>query len=737
MYSPDKKRIWKKRETLVQGVSDTARADAVSAISSALGISRAGAGLIYDRGMTTPAEAIEFTDVRPDGGHDPFLLTDMEKACARIEEAAEAGDTVAVFGDYDVDGVTSCTMLYLYLVSRGLRTGYYIPKRSDGYGVSKSAIDLLAANGVTLIVTVDTGVTACDETEYASSLGIDVVVTDHHESLNRLPDAVAVVDPHRPGDLYPFRDLAGVGVAFKLVSALEKRRAAAAGEDPDEAVRRALREYGDLLAVGTVADVMPLTGENRTFVSYGLGLLAGSSPRTGFLSLMEKSGRAPKGRISASYISFTLGPRINAAGRMDNASLAVELLLAETRAEADRIADILADANLQRQREENRIASEAAEMIESDPSFRDDAILLLGSDGWAQGVIGIVASRITEKYDKPAILVSFDPDGDASDRDVGKGSGRSIPGISLFDALAFSSDLLVKFGGHEQAAGLTVRRGMLPELRRRLNEYVSSRGGSRSVPVLEYDGEPDPCDLTVSFYDEITGLLEPCGSGNPSPVFMLSDAVISGARPISAGKHTKLSVTACGRSFDALLYGTKISELPYAEGDVVDLLYSLDKSEYQGRVSVQMIVSDIRCASSVYRERMRDISRLAELSGGGDPILCAADIPEREDFVALYGIIDRIVSEGRTSFTDREMMRRLSSSGLGGRIGFVKYKIMLRVFAETGVFRLDEEPAVPAEGSSEWRMPVDVVGVRVPERRGKADLEASALMRRLRSLVPD
>ena len=737
MYSPDKKRIWKKRTSAAAEVPESERRRIIAEIRERLSVSAAAAELLFDRGMRSAEEAEAFINTAPDPGADPFLLTDMDKACDRIEQAIYGGgDTVAVFGDYDVDGVTSATLLYLYLRSRGVPTGYYIPRRADGYGMSKRAIDILASHGVTLIVTVDTGVTALAETEYAASIGIDVVVTDHHECLDSLPSARAVVNPHRPGDAYPFKELAGVGVACKLVCALEIRRARKCGEDPEEACRAVLRDWGDLVAVGTVADVMPLTGENRSIVGYGLQRLT-DCPRLGFEKLTEASGRTPKGKVNASFVSFTLAPRLNAAGRMDNASLAVELLLSEDPDEAAERARDLCETNLQRQKEENRIASEAIEMIEADPSYAGDSVLLLGSDDWNHGVIGIVASRITEKYDKPAILVSFAGDNDTPHpSDIGKGSGRSTPGINLFEALSSCGDCLEKFGGHEQAAGLSVRRDMLPVLRERLNAYVlSAVPDAARVAVLEYDDVLEASDIVTGFTDELSRLLEPCGSGNPAPVFMMSGATVRSVRPISSGRHTKLSVESDGRVFDALMYGTSLSEMPYAEGDSVDLLFTLENSEYRGRVSVQMIVSDIRCNSGVFRERIEQTERLSSLKAGKKIPDARRDIPGREDFVLLYGIIDRLVKNGRTSFRDSEMMRRIAAEGASDSIGFVKYKLMLGVFAESGVFEIGETPVVSPADSSEWNMPDDVITVRVPENRRKADLSSSQLMIRLLSLI--
>lgn len=733
MYSPDKKRIWKKRCDGGEA-GDAAREAAAASIAAECGISAACARLVYDRGYRTPDDARDFINKKYDGGHDPFLLTDMDRACDRIERAIDSGaETVAVWGDYDVDGVTSASLLYLYFTKRGLHAGYYIPTRSEGYGMNVEEIDRLRGYGVTLIVTVDTGITAVGEVDYANSVGIDVVVTDHHECHEELPRAAAVVNPHRPGDAYPMKELAGVGVALKLVSALEIRRAGREGESVDAALAQVMRDYADLAAIGTIADVMPLTGENRAIVSYGLQLIT-YAPRTGVAALIGAIGRTLKGVPGASYVSFNIAPRINAAGRMDNASLAVELLLSDDPEDAAARAAELSGTNSARQQEENRIATEAIGMVEDNPDFADDRVILLGSDDWNQGVIGIVASRITEKFDRPAILVSFSGETDdsgPSPSDVGKGSGRSVPGFNLFDALSACSDCLVRFGGHEQAAGLSVRRDMMETLRARLNEYAAEHSDGIGVQVIEYDSEPDPAEIDAKLADEISGVLEPCGAGNPSPLFLMSDVCVKSAYPVASGKHTKLSVEAGGLLFDAMIYSTPISAVPYGEGDAVDLLFTAEKNEYRGRVGISLIVKDIRTSTRAYNERLREIAKLRSMKKGEPTPDAEADIPGREDFVVLYGLLERIVDGGRTSFSDLEIMRALALCAPG--IGYVKYKIMLGVFGQTGVFEIEENTVTDAEGSSEWKMPCDVVTVRRPECRRKADLDASPLMKNVRA----
>ena len=452
---------------------------AVLAISSALSVSKTLARLLVCRGYRTPDAARAFIRMESELLCDPFLLADIEPAIARIRRALEREERIVIYGDYDVDGVTAVSTLYLYLSSHGGNVGYYIPNRAgEGYGVSAAAIDRLHAEGASLIVTVDTGITAAEEVAYAKTIGVDVVVTDHHECRSALPAAVAVVNPHRPDCPYPFKELAGVGVVFKLICALEERLT---GDSRRECVARLCRKYADLVAIGTIADVMPIKGENRLIVSYGLGIME-KSRRLGVSALISaaqgqadgaKSRYRTEPKITSGYIGYTLAPRLNAAGRLRSAEVAVELFLATDPARAREIAEELCEANRERQIEENRITTAAFEKIEAEHDFENDPVIVLSDDTWHHGVIGIVSSRVTERYGLPSILVSFEGcEGEHKGEDVGKGSGRSVKGLNLVDALLASEDTLLKYGGHELAAGLSVSRQMLPAFRKKINDYA-------------------------------------------------------------------------------------------------------------------------------------------------------------------------------------------------------------------------------------------------------------------------
>ena len=463
------------------------------------------AGILAARGITDPAEALTLLAGEEELS-DPALLTDMDAACQRIWQAIDNGETIAVFGDYDVDGVTATALLYQHLKGMGATVKCMLPSREgDGYGLSKNAIQSMHNKGCTLIVTVDNGISAVEEADFAASLGVDLIVTDHHLPHDTLPHAVAVVDPRRADDHSPFKGLCGAGVAFKLCAALE-------GCDPAEL----LEMYGELAALGTVADVMPLVGENRTLVKAGLRQLQ-QTDRPGFGALLEEVGLAGK-PITAENISYAIAPRINAAGRMDNAVTALQLVLCEDEDRAVELAHKLSDINIQRQETEMEIVKAAQELLDAEPERLEDRVILIWGRDWHPGVIGIVASRLVEKTGRPVIVVSVDEHGE------GKGSGRSVQGFNLHACIASCEDLLLRFGGHAMAAGLSVREENLPELRRRLNEWAA-----RECPVLVTP--PLECDLSIHL-DRITvesvrrlDQLAPYGAENPAPVFLLEKAV--------------------------------------------------------------------------------------------------------------------------------------------------------------------------------------------------------------------
>lgn len=575
------------------------------------------AGILAARGITDPAEALTLLAGEEELS-DPALLTDMDAACQRIWQAIDNGETIAVFGDYDVDGVTATALLYQHLKGMGATVKCMLPSREgDGYGLSKNAIQSMHNKGCSLIVTVDNGISAVEEAEFAASLGMDLIITDHHLPPETLPKAVAVVDPRREDDHSPFKGLCGAGVAFKLCAALD-------GCPPEE-----MLDYcGDLAAVGTVADVMPLVGENRTLVKAGLQQLQ-QTDRPGFGALLEEVGLAGK-PITAENISYAIAPRINAAGRMDNAVTALQLVLCEDPDRAGELAHKLNEINAHRQETEQQIFKAAEELLEQQPERLDDRIMLLWGRDWHPGVIGIVASRLVERTGRPVIVVTIDEHGE------GKGSGRSVQGFNLHTCIGSCADLLVRYGGHAMAAGLSVREENLPELRRRLNEWAA-----RECPVLHTP--PLTCDVTIHL-DRITvesvrhlDQLAPYGAENPTPVFLLQSAVVDGVYPVSEGRHSRLRLRQGNACLYAVWFGMPAEQLPYALGDVVDV--ALNLSVYESTRGAQLSGRIIDLHPAGLGAELARQAALVQALRRGTPLTAEQKrqiAPARTDIIAVY-----------------------------------------------------------------------------------------------------
>lgn len=708
-------------------------------------VSRVCAELICERSGNTAEGAEAFVNRDICEHRDPRLLNDMDKAVERIIKAIKSkDDVIAIYGDYDVDGVTSVSMMYLYLTSLGLRVGYYIPSRNEeGYGVNRSAIKKLHSRGVTLIITVDTGVTAIDEVEYAKTLGIDVIITDHHECRPELPSAVAVINPHRADSDFPFKDYAGVGVAYKLICAVEIARSRENGISEFEAQRRVLFEYGDLVAIGTVADVMPIIDENRTIVSIGLKIIE-ARPRPGVAALIEASSNkssyaAQRRDINTTFIGFTLAPRINAAGRMSNAAIAVELLLAEDRDSAIQIAEELCETNRLRQSEENKIVDGAMEKIEDDWTLhvKNGGVIVLADDDWQQGVIGIVASRITEKYGMPSILITFEGSvplfSDESPVDLGKGSGRSVKGFNLVTALSECSDLLEKYGGHELAAGLSIRRGNLDSFRERINDYARPiLDNLERVQEIEADKQLQASEVNLAFAKEITLLIEPCGPHNPVPAFIMSDLKVVSVKGIGAGKHLKFLLEKDGYKFTSLLFGIPESQNRFKIGDKVDVLFTLGINHFNGNTELQLILSDIRYAINVYDDRIEKRKKLFAVLNGSIFGKSENILPERRDFIILYRLLNSLINEDRVSITDSSSEKLFAEKLQQKDIpNFIKYRIMLEVFNELDIFKVEYIPLVTDENGDRWNLPEDICVIS----RGNAEkvnLDDSIILSKIR-----
>ncbi len=630
--------------------------------------------VLASRGIATAEEAAAFLEHEQRLTYSPFLMADMDKAVERVQRALADHERIAVFGDYDVDGITATCILVDYLQSRGADVLHYIPRRiEDGYGLSVDAIEGLYRKGTRLLITVDCGITGVEEVDFANSLGMDVVVTDHHECKETLPRAVAVVDPHRPDCSYPFKHLAGCGVALKLALAL-------GGPDREEAL---FSRYCTLAAIGTVADVMQMSGENRTIVSRGLAAIE-HSDFIGLHALLKEAGLAGR-EITSVQIGFVLAPRINAAGRMGAADKAAELLLCTDPAEAERMARELCALNRERQNVEQTIYSQAEEMIARLPD-RDRSALVLESSRWHQGVVGIVASRLSEKYSRPSFMIHLNGD-------TGKGSCRSWGGFNLFAALENCKDLLLGFGGHELAAGFTIEEANIPAFRERMNDYARSfQGGAAPVSVLDVDvAITHPSAVTLEELEALSAL-EPYGSGNARPVFCLLGATLLRTQNVGQNRHLKLRLGKGSAQFDGIFFSTVAEDCGCRPGDRVDAAFYLQVNEFRGSRTVQLQMVDLR-PSLRPSGREQESLALAEQCAARPPI-SARDarrlLPTREQFAAAWRFLERTVPEGGLTTGYLPLLRTLAAE-LGKAEPFPRAALCLAVFAERGLLTLERQ----------------------------------------------
>ena len=505
--------------------------------------------------------------------HDPFLITDMETSVKRILEAIENKEKVTIYGDYDVDGITSITVLKSFLKDIGLETDTYIPDRlNEGYGLNKEAIKSIAEKGCDLMITVDCGISGIDEIEYANTLGIDTIVTDHHEPGNELPNAIAIIDNKRKDSKYPFRELAGVGVVFKLIQAL--------------GIRLGLKEesylkYLDIVCIGTISDIVPLVDENRVIAKLGL-MLVKQTKNIGLKSIINSSGYT---KIDSNTISFGVAPRINACGRMGMAEEALKLFLSNNIVEVNELTKKLNEHNSYRQEIEKEIFKEVIDKIETEKLCNNKAIIL-GGTNWHHGVIGIVSSKITEMYFKPSILLSFEEDG------IGKGSGRSIPGFDLHDALMKCSDVIERFGGHSMAVGITVKEEKLNELREKFEEIAILENIDEIIPIINIDAKVELNDINKEMVDSLK-LLEPFGEGNKMPIFAFKNLKIDSIRALSEGKHLKLTLKDNNNIINAIGFNIGHLAEEYKIGDKIDVAGVLEINSFNGVDNLQINIKDI------------------------------------------------------------------------------------------------------------------------------------------------
>ena len=657
------------------------------------------AAVLCARGVDTAPAASAFLAHGPDLLHDPFLLRDMEKAVERISRAIREQETLAVYGDYDVDGITATCLLTQFLRTLGGQVVSYIPDRTEeGYGLNNHAIDALARQGVTLIVTVDCGITAAQEVEYARALGVDVVITDHHQCKEVLPQAVAVVDPRRPDCSYPFPDLAGVGVALKLALALT-----APAQRP-----QVLLDYGELAAIGTVADVMLLQGENRALVHLGLERLADCS-RPGLQALLREAG-CPRGQVPTTVtIGYGLAPRINAAGRMEQAGTALELLLTQDPQRGQELAQELCQLNRLRQAIELEIFQHCDQLLTHTPALSAPVIVLAG-EGWHQGVIGIVASRLAEKYACPAFMISLDGA-------KGKGSCRSFGGFNLFGALERCAPLLDSYGGHELAAGFSIRRDNIPAFRAALCQLVEEFAGHQPMESsLDVDCEIPHCSLLSTQDVESLSLLEPFGSGNPKPVFLLRSVCVLSHTDVGGGRHLKLKLRRDGVAMDAIFFSANTAACGIENGQRLDIAFTLQINQFRGNRTVQLQLCDLRPAptrSQLERSLFRRLQAGETLS----PWEASLMLPQRRDFAHLWRYLEQLCAAGPAQAPMDQLLRQVTRSFSGHR-SYGKALVCLHVMDERGLIQV----AVQNQQAT----------VRLCRPREKVDLEQAGMMRQLR-----
>lgn len=620
---------------------------------------------------------------------DPFLMTDMDKAAGRVGLAMSRGEKIAVFGDYDVDGITATCLLTDFLRRHGADVVSYIPGRlEEGYGLNPIAIHQLHAEGVKLIVTVDCGITAVSEAELCKQLGIDLVITDHHECKQTLPAAIAVVDPHRCDGGYPHKNLSGVGVAFKLASAL-------CGSQ-----ETVLEEYADMVCLGTVADVMPLQGENRVFVARGLESLA-HTKRPGIAALMAECGCAPE-TVSASSIGFMLAPRINAAGRMGQINLAVELFLTDDPDKAAEAARGLCELNRQRQAVESEIYRQAVSML---PMGKPPEAIVLADESWHQGVVGIVASRIAEEYACPTFLICLDGE-------HGKASSRSHGGFNLFASLSALSPLLESYGGHELAAGFTISRANIPEFRRQICA-LAAQYYTDDVPrtVLDVDCAVSPELLTLHNVDSLQ-MLEPCGNGCPKPVLMMKNLTIDRISMVGGGRHMRLRLCSGHTYLNAIYFSANPQTVSIQPGDLVDVAFTPQVNEFRGTRTVQMNVIDIRpsCSAECLPDAApyRDMQRGNLTSGEA-----AALLPDRKMLALVWRYLDAANPVQESPMCLCRKIVRWS----GQPLNLGQMLTCLDIFRDVGLLTVQRQHKY--------------VSIRLTPGEGKADLSRSQTMQRL------
>ena len=641
-----------------------------AAVLEAAGYPALLSAVLAAHGVADGGAAAEFLNIEDSLPYSPFLMKDMDKAVARIHAALERGEHIAVFGDYDVDGITATAILVDYLRRRGAQVSHYIPRRiEDGYGLSADAIRTLHDQGVTLLVTVDCGITGVEEVDFAAGLGMDVVVTDHHECKEELPRAVAVVDPHRPDCPYPFKHLAGCGVSLKLALAL-------AGPEQAEAI---LARYAPLAAVGTVADVMRMSGENRTIVARGLAHIA-DCDFIGVQALLQETGLDQK-EITSVQIGYVLAPRINAAGRMGEADRAAELMLCKDPILARELARELCELNRQRQAVEQEIYAQAIDLIDTMPDEEKHA-LVLADHNWHQGVVGIVASRLSEKYACPSFMIHLSGH-------TGKGSCRSWGGFNLFAALEECSDLLLGFGGHELAAGFTIEEENIPAFRKKMNQCVLRfMGGRPAASALDVDVVLRRPESVTLYEVEQLRRLEPYGSGNNRPLFCLLGVTLDRLQGVGQNRHLKLRFSKGTVQLEGIFFSVTPQQCPCQPGSRVDVAFYLQINEFRGSRTVQLQVVDLRPSLQGSAREEESLLLLRRLETGES--LTAKEalriLPTRQQCVAAWRLLQQELADSQARRYYLPFLRQLSAA-IPGNDAFLHACFCVELFCERGLLQ--------------------------------------------------
>ena len=622
------------------------------------GIGTFAAKLLLNRGITSREAAEDFFgdgEITP-----PEEITDMEKAAAVINEAIQNGDRITVYGDYDCDGITATVILYGYLEAIGAEADWYIPSREEGYGLNNAAIDKLAEGGTKLIVTVDNGISAVEEAKYIKSKGMSLVITDHHQVPEILPEAEAIVDPHRSDDYCTCKELAGCGVALKLVMALE--------EDIDSVVE----QWGDLCAIGTVGDIVPLVGENRTLVKRGLENLQLTENR-GLYALLRKSGISEDKEVSSTDLAFTICPRINAAGRFGHPKEAAELFLCENDAMIPVMAERLSMLNTQRKQAEDAIIAEIEEMAENDPLLLKKRVITVCGKGWSHGVIGIVASRLLNRYGKPVLVIT--DEGGSS-----RGSARSVEGFSLFRMLTDLSDCLTKFGGHTKAAGFSLDTERRSEFVRAVDAYAAKNFPEMPVDTCTAEMKLAAAELTEENVESLS-YFQPFGEANPEPVFLMENCTISASpQSLKDGRYVSFNVDLQGVRYKVLNFHSTYNAFGYKAGDKVDLLVTAEINEYNGNRSISLKLADIRY-SGFEQDKFFAAQRTYEKLCLGEEIpasLAKRVIPDREVQKAVY---DAVRATGSISAA--------ADISYTKGINYCMFRVTLDAFEDTGLIKIN------------------------------------------------